>query len=335
SESTRKPAPYDLHLSKGLLLKKTVFCHNLPEELGMTAKVALEKAALPPAHGSGWKLAEDIEAKIQEDAQHRFHNEPSVVAAYKHNVFSNIASIASILQFPSSSWKTQFLEMPTSDSAHLNADSGRGKRSNYANADSILRIDLSKHDSAHSQILEDMKITAKYFERIIPFECKSLPSGSYHTMLCILGHTLADVFPWKGCVSEYCAYEHGPRLGREPITGDPRGFDAIASALWAEMVKCDATYAVLHAGNYELLFFRDRQNQTLYISDVVEPHSIGQGTAGGPGYFQIHTGLYISAIRDATNRARQLEDFGGRSDMLPDTWTTPYDLNVGKFNPVC
>ena len=100
------------------------------------------------------------------------------------------------------------------------------------------------------------------------------------------------------------------------------------------MVKCDATYAVLHAGNYELLFFRNRASQTLYISDVVEPHSVGQGTAGGPGYYQIHIGLYISAIRDATNRARQLEDFGG-GDVLPDMWTRPYDLNVGKFKPVC
>ena len=100
------------------------------------------------------------------------------------------------------------------------------------------------------------------------------------------------------------------------------------------MVKCDATYAVLNAGNYELLFFRKRQNQTLYISDVVEPRNIGQGAPGGPGYYQIHIGLYISAIRDATNRARQLKDFGGGA-ILPDMWTRPYDLNVGKFKPVC
>ena len=99
------------------------------------------------------------------------------------------------------------------------------------------------------------------------------------------------------------------------------------------MVKCDATYAVLHAGNYELLFFRNRQNQTLYISDVIEPHNVGQETPGGSGYYQIHIGLYISGIQDAINRARQLKDFGG-GDRLPDTWTRPYDLNVGKFKPV-
>lgn len=236
----------------------------------MTAKVALEKAALPPSgHGSGWKLAEDIEAKIQEDAQHWFLNESNVVAAYKHNVFSNIASIASILQFPSSSWKTQFLEMPISDSAHLSADSGRGKRSNYANADAILRIDPSKHDSAmstHSQILEDMKITAKYFERILPFEFKSLASGSYYTMLCILGHTLADVFPWEGCSSEYCAYEHGPKLGREPITGDPRGFDAIISAV--NLIISDWDGKTKEA--YDAMSDKDRKKCAAHGRDMIQ-----------------------------------------------------------------
>lgn len=100
------------------------------------------------------------------------------------------------------------------------------------------------------------------------------------------------------------------------------------------MVKCDSTYSVLHAGKYELLFFRDRRNQTLHISDVFEPHSVGQETPGGPGYYQIHIGLYISAIRDAINRARLLRDFGGDAETLPDMWTRPYDLGFGKYNPV-
>ena len=101
------------------------------------------------------------------------------------------------------------------------------------------------------------------------------------------------------------------------------------------MVKCDSTYAVLHAGNYELLFFRNRRTQTLHISDVIEPHNIGQGTPGGPGYYQIHIGLYIAAVRDAIDRARQLKEFGGDEATLPDTWTRPYDLGFGKYKIVC
>lgn len=99
------------------------------------------------------------------------------------------------------------------------------------------------------------------------------------------------------------------------------------------MVKCDATYSMLHAGNYELLLFRNRRDQTLYISDVIEPHSIGKGIPGSPGYYQIHIGLYISAIQDAILRARQLKEFGGAEDILPDSWTRPYDRS-GKYGPV-
>ena len=99
------------------------------------------------------------------------------------------------------------------------------------------------------------------------------------------------------------------------------------------MVKCDATYSMLHAGNYEVLFFRNRRDQTLYISDIIEPYSIGKDIPGSPGYYQVHIGLYISAIRDAIIRAQQLKEFGGAEDILPETWTRPYDRG-GKYKPV-
>jgi hypothetical protein len=99
------------------------------------------------------------------------------------------------------------------------------------------------------------------------------------------------------------------------------------------MVKYDATYSILHAGNYELLLLRNRRDQTVYISDVIEPHIVGKGMPGNPGYYQIHIGLCISAIRDAIARARQLKEFGGAEDILPDTWTRPYDRG-GTYKPV-
>ncbi|KAF8344554.1 hypothetical protein F5887DRAFT_263869 [Amanita rubescens] len=41
---------------------------------------------------------------------------------------------------------------------------------------------------------------------------------------------------------------------------------------------------------------------------------------------------YISAIRDVIIRARQLKEFGGAEDILPETWTRPYDRS-GKWKP--
>lgn len=356
----------------------------------MVAKDSIKNATWPSnASGSGWIVASDLRRRLRGPTINKGSREIDVAAAYHNNVLSTIVPIVSVLEFPSSSWETQFLEVSMSDSS-ITGDSGRGRQNNYALADSVLRINPDRHDGSippQSAVLEDMRTVASYFDRIIPFEFKSLSSGSYATMLGILGHTLEKDFPWQGC-SKFCAYEHGPKLGREPVTGDPVGLDAIFPGLnfrisdwagknrkefqvlkdgkqstthgrnmlqqvivyasrystlthycmhtqqiWTEMVKYDATYSVLHAGNYELLLLRNRQDQTLYISDIIEPHTIGEGMPGSPGYYQIHIGLFISAIRDAVARARQLKEFGGAEDVLPDTWTRPYDRG-GKYKPV-
>lgn len=196
----------------------------------MVAKDALEKANLPPSgHGADWISASEVQGNVRIASRNTSPVELNIVSAYNYNVFNNIVCIASVLQFPSSSWDIQFLDLQMSDSAHISAHSTQGKRNNYAMADAILRVDPGQHEpdlSPQAQVLEDMKIVANYFQRIVPFEFKNLYSGSYHAMLGILGHTLADVFPWEGCSTHYCAYEHSPNLGRKPITGDPLGFDA-------------------------------------------------------------------------------------------------------------
>ena len=58
---------------------------------------------------------------------------------------------------------------------------------------------------------------------------------------------------------------------------------------------------------------RHRGSQTLYVSDVIEPHNCVD-----PGYGQLHVGLYIAAIQDAIDRWRQQQS----SDSSP-TSTPP------------
>ena len=194
----------------------------------MVAEESLAKATFPPScHGSGWILAFDLKQRIG-GTRTTAPGELEVVTAYHKNVFGYIVPLVSVLEFPSSSWDTQFLEISISDSR-------RGQQNNYALPDSVLWINPDRHHesiSPQSKLLEDMEAVAKYFNKVIPFEFKSLSSGSYETMLGILGHTLKDNFPWEGCSEpQYCAYEHGPRLGREPVTGDPQGFDALLPGL--------------------------------------------------------------------------------------------------------
>src|SRR6266550_7089261 len=119
SDSTRPPAFHDQHLSDALRLKKTLFCPNFPEVLAMVAKDSLKKATFPPsARGSGWVLAADLEMKMRAAAATgaAATGELEVVTAYHKTVFNYILPIVSVLEFPSTSWETQFLNISISSS---------------------------------------------------------------------------------------------------------------------------------------------------------------------------------------------------------------------------
>jgi hypothetical protein len=57
---------------------------------------------------------------------------------------------------------------------------------------------------------------------------------------------------------------------------------------------------VMHSGNHEIIGIRHRETQTLYISHVIEPHS-----CSNPAYGKIQVGMYIAAIQDIMDRAKQ------------------------------
>ena len=60
---------------------------------------------------------------------------------------------------------------------------------------------------------------------------------------------------------------------------------------------------VLHSGNHETIGIRHRKSQTLYISCLIEPHS-----CSNPAYGKIQVGIYIAAIQETIDRARQDEE---------------------------
>jgi hypothetical protein len=55
----------------------------------------------------------------------------------------------------------------------------------------------------------------------------------------------------------------------------------------------------LHSGNHEIIGIRHRASQTLYVSDVIEPHK------SEPAYGKIQVGLYIAAILETVDRLNQ------------------------------
>jgi hypothetical protein len=77
-------------------------------------------------------------------------------------------------------------------------------------------------------------------------------------------------------------------------------------------VRNKSTILVLHSGNYEIIGVRHRTTRTLYISRVIEPHSCT------PAYGKLQVGIYIAAILDAMDRAKQdSEASEKRSDNAP------------------
>ena len=69
---------------------------------------------------------------------------------------------------------------------------------------------------------------------------------------------------------------------------------------WAQATQDDCSIIVIQSGDHEFIGIRHRATQTLYISDVIEPHACKE-----PSYGKIHVGIYIAAIRDALERKRQ------------------------------
>ncbi|KIL60282.1 hypothetical protein M378DRAFT_14258 [Amanita muscaria Koide BX008] len=67
--------------------------------------------------------------------------------------------------------------------------------------------------------------------------------------------------------------------------------------------RVDGSIIVLQSGNHEFIGIRHRTTQTLYISDLIEPHACRD-----PSYGKLHVGIYIAGIKDALDRERQKHD---------------------------
>ncbi|PPQ64233.1 hypothetical protein CVT24_008609 [Panaeolus cyanescens] len=63
---------------------------------------------------------------------------------------------------------------------------------------------------------------------------------------------------------------------------------------WSRAVEHDATFILLHCGTTERIGIRDRASNTLFLSDVIDPHS--------PGYGSIHIGLHAAIVSEALNK---------------------------------
>jgi hypothetical protein len=65
---------------------------------------------------------------------------------------------------------------------------------------------------------------------------------------------------------------------------------------YAQLVRHDLTFLVLHSGNYQWIAYRRRYPEgTLYISPLIQPHAY-------PTYGKAHVGFDIASFQDAMSR---------------------------------
>ncbi|KAJ7155836.1 hypothetical protein C8R46DRAFT_1295925 [Mycena filopes] len=87
-----------------------------------------------------------------------------------------------------------------------------------------------------------------------------------------------------------------------PLPGDALTPAATIGHAWSRAVEQDATIIVFHNGSSERIGVRDRKNQTLYLSDLIDVTN-----CKAPAYGRIHTGLFMIILRDALDRLAQHE----------------------------
>ncbi|KAJ7664001.1 hypothetical protein DFH06DRAFT_1189169 [Mycena polygramma] len=105
------------------------------------------------------------------------------------------------------------------------------------------------------------------------------------------------------------------------LDGDGLKARHILQQVWAQAVKHDTTYLVIHSGNHEYIGMRHRASQTLFLSELYAP------SACDPcgGYLKLHTGLYLSAVKDAEQRAFLMQQARvATPNTVPETWTRNY-----------
>ncbi|EDR15291.1 uncharacterized protein LACBIDRAFT_301371 [Laccaria bicolor S238N-H82] len=83
---------------------------------------------------------------------------------------------------------------------------------------------------------------------------------------------------------------------------------SLVQQAWVQATKLDTSLIVLHSGNHELICVRHRKSQTLFVSNVIEPHN-----CTNPGYGKLHVGVYVTSIEDMFDRMGQQSAHAGNS----------------------
>ncbi|KAG6887268.1 hypothetical protein C0992_013063 [Termitomyces sp. T32_za158] len=349
SKCTRKPGQFDKHLHDRLRLKRVAKLPALLRDLLDNAVHALSSYEGDlPAPNALFAFTKDV-ARTSRSHRRDVHKEVDVQLAYGSGVAELCATVAATLEFQLSHWSPNSLQWSTE---RLNKEAIPGVRRDQALADGFLNMcnKGSEEHLAHPTPRE--RLILNTFPVIAIWEFKNLNFDTSEGQVDLeararVFHEMANgfldsVFPWEGCEKGDCAvvhwkigasacpmgnnavysscrsYDSARQIGLPLPEGPPTGYESgakhsardILQQAWTEALVHDCTFLVINAGNVEIIGMRDRLTQTLYLSDVFLVNDTVYP------YFQLHTGLYVSAIRDAQDRAESIV----LRKEIPDTW---------------
>ncbi|KAJ7236859.1 hypothetical protein B0H12DRAFT_1139725 [Mycena haematopus] len=286
----------------------------------------------------------------QQALRHPIRSENDLAVCYSKTTADWCMTVASTLEFELDYWHRGLMEWTVSPAGRNGgkaiADGHLRLLRSRTLPDDIRQLP-GMAELWSSSNLTDMRTC---FPDLSVWEFKNLTVAADINPDALLAVTQLDSFPWVGCEegAANCILVHtDPQDDGFRVTGAKMGPDVklsmpwfnidlaatqrwnnpnnepinikalyIIQQAWAEGVRADATFISIQAGIYEFIAIRERESQTMYISDVIRP-------SVDFGYLGMETGLYMAIFREAKHRVNLL-------DKKSSFWTRVYSGDPTK-----
>ncbi|KAG6818920.1 hypothetical protein H0H93_000305 [Arthromyces matolae] len=348
STQTRTPGFFDKHLEEIIRLNRVVHLPTIAKDLKIVADQAVHafpaEKLPPPVHP--FPTIQTM-IKVQDEIDSIVIQKELEVQQIYALIANKCLDVAATLAYPNSNgtWASSLLKWTSSPLKKKESSAA----DNQATPDGLLNFDddpgptLKKSTDTKAPVIARSLISDYDMRALVLAEIKNLNFCEIATLHEIVEKFNDGQFPWVCCeLGAKCCTEHSPNPTEEHVGWDARnhvcqsmrearerrdksmhadlpyvdefsqGSRDLLQQAWASAVRYDATFILIHAGNAEIIAIRDRQTQTLFVSDVIQVNNFDD-------YLQMHVGLYIAAIRDAEDRAFTR----ATTEELPLTWTPP------------
>ncbi|KAG5351931.1 hypothetical protein C0989_004478 [Termitomyces sp. Mn162] len=313
SKSTCRPGQFDKHLHDRLRLKRVAKLPGLLPDLLNNAVDALSSYKYSkdlPGHDALSAFAQDV-GRTSKEYRNDIHEEIDVQLAYGSGVADLCATVAATLEFQFSHWSPDSLQWST---VRLSNKSIPGVRRDQALADGFLNMSdkgsgrhLAHPTSRERLILDTFPVIAIWEFKNLNFDTSEgqvdldARAKVFHEMV---DGFLDTLFPWEGCEKgSDCAVAHW-KIG---ISACPMGNNAVVSS-------CES-------------YDSARKMELPLPERLCTGYESGVKRSARDILQQLHTGLYVSALRDAQDRAESIV----LRKKIPDTWHLQSGLDPDKI----